>query len=120
MELMKGKDNVIVYIDKFLIHSQIHEQLLATLDLIMNRLSENNKKINLSKCFCGTYKVSYLGFRLIPNSIKSGKDKLCIKPAHQTQKELLPVFARNGWGSLAQTDRFFLKIKKSRRNVVCG
>jgi hypothetical protein len=42
----------------------------------MQRLEENNMKINLRKCFFGNTEVNYLGFRLTPTVIKPGKDKL--------------------------------------------
>ena len=73
---MEGIDNVIVYIDDLLIHSQTHEQHLASLETVMTRLEENNIKVNLSKCFFGNTEVSYLCFRLTPHGIKPGKDKL--------------------------------------------
>jgi hypothetical protein len=47
-----------------------------SLELVMQRLEENNMKINLSKCFFGNTEVNYLGFRLTPSGIKPGKDKL--------------------------------------------
>jgi hypothetical protein len=57
-KLMDGIDNIIVYIDDLLIHSQIHEQHLINLGIVMTRLSENNMKINVSKCFFGNTEVS--------------------------------------------------------------
>jgi hypothetical protein len=73
---MDGIDNVIVYIDDLLVHSQTHEQHLISLDIVMTRLSENNMKINVSKCFFGNAEVRNLGFRLTPQGIKPGKEKL--------------------------------------------
>jgi putative transposase len=75
-ELLHGIDNVIVYIDDLLIRSRSHEHHLSILDIVMTRLSENNMKINVSKCFFCNTEVSYLGFRLTPQGIKPGKDKL--------------------------------------------
>jgi hypothetical protein len=40
----------------------------------MNRLFENNMKINLSKCL--SIEVSYMSFRPMRSGIKPGKDKL--------------------------------------------
>jgi hypothetical protein len=60
-KLFDGIDNFIVYIDDLLIHSKSHE---------------NNMKINVAKYFFGNTEVNYLGFRLTPESIKPGKDKL--------------------------------------------
>ena len=66
-------NNVIVYIDDLLTHSQNHEQHLESLEMVMQRLEENNMKINLSKCFFGNTEVSYLGFKLTPSAIKPGQ-----------------------------------------------
>jgi hypothetical protein len=75
-KLMDGIDNVIVYIDDLLIHSKTHEHHLQILDVVMTRLADNNMKINVAKCFFGNTEVNYLGFRLTPEGIKPGKDKL--------------------------------------------
>jgi hypothetical protein len=42
----------------------------------MSRLADNNVKINVAKYFFGNTEVNYLGFRLTPQGIKPGKDKL--------------------------------------------
>jgi hypothetical protein len=42
----------------------------------MQKLEENNMKINLSKCFFGNTEINYLGFRLTPTGIKPSKYKL--------------------------------------------
>ena len=68
--------NVIVYIDDLLVHSQNHEDHLVTLEETFKRLHKSSMKINLKKCFFGSREVSYLGFRLTPNGILPGKDKL--------------------------------------------
>ena len=73
---MDGIDNIIVYIDDLLIHSKSHEHHLQILDVVMACLLENNMKINVAKCFFGNTEVNYLGFRLTPEGIKPGKDKL--------------------------------------------
>jgi hypothetical protein len=69
-------ENVIVYIDNLLIHSKTHEHHLIILDIVMTRLADNNMMINIAKCFFGNTEVNYLGFRLTPQGIKPGKDKL--------------------------------------------
>ena len=68
--------NVIVYIDDLLIHSRSHTQHLETLEETFKRLRKAGMKISLKKCFFGSKEVSYLGFRLTPEGIKPGKDKL--------------------------------------------
>ncbi len=59
--------NVIVYIDN------LHEQYLQSLEEDMQRLEENNMKINQSNCFFRNTEVSNLVFRLTATGIKPGK-----------------------------------------------
>jgi Reverse transcriptase (RNA-dependent DNA polymerase)/RNase H-like domain found in reverse transcriptase/Integrase zinc binding domain/Integrase core domain len=73
---VKGIPNVIVYIDDLLIHTKTHEEHLKILRQIFDRLLEHNLKVNLKKCEFGSQNVSYLGFRLTPEGIKPGLDKL--------------------------------------------
>jgi hypothetical protein len=68
--------NVIVYIDNLLVHSASHDEHLATLSKVLQRLVTHNIKINLQKCVFGSKEVSYLGFRLTKEGIKPGIDKL--------------------------------------------
>ncbi len=68
--------NVIVYIDDLLIHSDTHERHLQILEQVLQRLQQNHLKINLEKCIFGNKEVSYLGFTLTPEGIKPGKNKL--------------------------------------------
>ena len=75
-KIMDKLKNVIVYIDDLLIHSKTHDDHLVTLDEELQRLTDNNMKINLAKCHFGNTEVSYLGFRLTPEGITPGKDKL--------------------------------------------
>ncbi len=85
---MDNISNITVYIDDLLVHSQSHEQHLMSLELVMQRLEENNMKINLSKCFFGNREVNYLEFRLTPSGIKPGKDKLkAVKNAKLPQRK---------------------------------
>jgi hypothetical protein len=62
----------------------------------MQRLEENNMKINLSKCFFSKTEVNYLGFRLTPSGNQPGKDKLkAVENAKIPQtKEEIKSFAR--------------------------
>jgi len=73
---LKDIQNVIVYIDDLLIHTHSHEQQIETLRRVFERLQKHNLKINLKKCFFGSTNVSYLGFRLTPEGILPGRDKL--------------------------------------------
>jgi hypothetical protein len=91
--VLKDIPNVIVYIDDLIIHTDTHKKHRATLRLVFDRLRANNLKVNLKKCEFGSTSVSYLGFRLTPEGIKPGTDKLkavgqtppptCIKEVRQ-------------------------------------
>jgi hypothetical protein len=74
--VLRNLQNVIVYIDDLLIHSDTHERHLQTLEQVLQRLQQNHLKINLEKCIFGNKEVSYLGFTLTPEGIKPGKNKL--------------------------------------------
>jgi len=77
MELaMKGVDKVLVYIDDLLAHSDTHAEHRRTLQLLFNRLRNVCLKLNPEKCEFGATNVSYLGFRLTPDGILPGTDKL--------------------------------------------
>ena len=68
--------NVIAYIDDLLVHTRTHEEQLDSLDQLFVRLNKNGLKINLKKSFFGCEEVGYLGFRLTPNGVLPGTDKL--------------------------------------------
>jgi Reverse transcriptase (RNA-dependent DNA polymerase) len=74
--VVKGIDNVVVYIDDLIIHSQTHEQHLESLDKVFTRLAAHNLCVNLKKCVFGSSETSYLSFRLTKNGIFPGTDKL--------------------------------------------
>jgi hypothetical protein len=74
--VVKGIDNVMVYIDDLIIHSQTHDQHLKTLDEVFTRLTAHNLTVNLKKFVFGSSETSYLGFRLMKNGIFPGTDKL--------------------------------------------
>jgi Reverse transcriptase (RNA-dependent DNA polymerase) len=48
--VVKGKDNVAVYIDDLIIHSKTHEQHLESLDKVFTQLAAHNLCVNLKKC----------------------------------------------------------------------
>ena len=73
---LKGINNVIVYIDDLLIHSHTHEEHIKVLDVVFSRLAQHGLKVNFKKCEFASKEVSYLGFRLTPEGIKPGTDKL--------------------------------------------
>jgi RNase H-like domain found in reverse transcriptase/Reverse transcriptase (RNA-dependent DNA polymerase)/Integrase zinc binding domain len=73
--VLRNLQNVIVYINDLLIHSDTHEQQLQILEQVLERLQQNHLKINLEKCIFGNKEVSYLGFTLTLEGIKPGKNK---------------------------------------------
>ena len=77
MELtVKGLHNIIVYIDDLLVHNSDHAQHRLSLQTLFNRLRAANLKLNIEKCEFGSENVTYLGFRLTPQGILPGTDKL--------------------------------------------
>jgi hypothetical protein len=73
---MHGMSNVIVYIDDLLLHTSTHAHHRQQLQQLFDRLRKSGLKVNLKKCEFGATNVSYLGFRLTPNGILPGADKL--------------------------------------------
>jgi hypothetical protein len=75
-------ENVLVYINNLLVHTDMHEKNLEVLDQVLVRLHKNHLKTNLDKCVFGNKEVSYLnsyfGFTLTPepgkNKFKAIKD----------------------------------------------
>ena len=53
-----------------------HAEHRAQLAKLFNRLRNTNLKVNLKKCEFGADNVSYLGYRLTPEGILPGADKL--------------------------------------------
>ena len=68
--------NVLAYIDDLLVHTKDHNTHLQILEELFIRLRKHGLKINLPKSFFGAVEVSYLGFKLTPQGIKPGSDKL--------------------------------------------
>ena len=68
--------NVIAYIDDLLVHTKDHNQHLEILDELFTRLRKHGLKLNLPKSHFGCREVGYLGFRLTPEGVKPGIDKL--------------------------------------------
>ena len=73
---VKDMDRIIVYIDDLLAHAHTHDQHRKDLNELFHRLRNVNLKLNLKKCEFGSTNVSYLGFRLTPQGILPGIDKL--------------------------------------------
>ncbi len=75
-QVLRGLQNILIYIDDELIHTDTHEKHLEALEQVLLRLHQHHLKINLDKCLFGDQQVSYLGFTLTPEGIKPGDAKL--------------------------------------------
>jgi hypothetical protein len=75
-QVLRGIQNVLIYIDDVLVHTHTHERHLEVLEQVLMKLHRNHLKINLEKCLIGDQEVSYLGFTLAPQAIKPGRAKL--------------------------------------------
>jgi hypothetical protein len=73
---MNGLENVRVYINDLMVHTASHQLHREILQQLFHRLRKTGLKVNLAKCEFGSTEVAYLGFRLTPNGILPGKDKL--------------------------------------------
>jgi len=73
---LKNIRNIVIYIDDILCHNSTHAEHRKTLQQVFDRLRKTNLKINLKKCHFGSTNVSFLGFRLTPEGILPGSDKL--------------------------------------------
>jgi hypothetical protein len=82
--------NILAYIDDFLSHTKDHGKHFEVLDELFTRLRKHGLKINQPKSFFGATEVSYLGFKLTPDGIKPGVDKLkavaAVKPPNNITK----------------------------------
>jgi len=75
-QVLRGLQNILIYIDDMLIHTDTHKKHLEALERVLLRLHQHHLKINLDKCLFGDKQVSYLGFTLTPEGIKPGEAKL--------------------------------------------
>jgi len=75
-QVLRGLQNILIYSDDVLIHTDTHEKHLEALEQVLRRLHPHHLKIKLDKCLFGDKQVSYLGFTLTPEGIKPGEAKL--------------------------------------------
>jgi hypothetical protein len=85
--------NILAYIDNLLVHTKDHGKHLEILDELFTRLRKHGLKINLPKSFFGATEVSYLGFKLTPDGIKPGADKLKAVAAAKLPNDITEVRA---------------------------
>jgi hypothetical protein len=74
--VLRGLQNILIYIDNVLIHTNTNERHLEALLQVLLRLHCHHLKINLDKCLFGDQQVSYLGFTLTPQGKKPGEAKV--------------------------------------------
>jgi hypothetical protein len=70
-QVLRGIQNVLIYMDDVLVHTDTHEWHLEVLEQLLMKLHRN-----LEICLLGDQQVSYLGFTLTPQGIKNGIAKL--------------------------------------------
>ncbi len=75
-QVLRGLQNILIYIDDVLIHTDTREKHLEALEQVLMRLHQHHLEINLDKCLFGDKQVSYLGFTLTMEGIKPGEAKL--------------------------------------------
>jgi hypothetical protein len=73
---LKGLIDVIVYINDILLQSRNDFEHREQLEKIFIRLRNLGLKVNLAKCEFSATNGSYLGYRLTPDIIFQGSDKL--------------------------------------------
>ncbi len=79
--------------DDILVHTKDHCKHLEVLDELFTRLRKHGLKINLPKSFFGATEVSYLGFKLTPDGIKPGADKLKAVAAAKPPNDITEIRA---------------------------
>jgi hypothetical protein len=75
-QVLRGLQNILIYTNDVLIHTDSHEKHLEALEQVLTRLQQHHLKINLDKCLFGDKQVLYLGFTLTPEGIWLGEAKL--------------------------------------------
>ena len=75
-EVLRGKANLISFIDDVLAHTRDHERQLATLDVCFAQLRGYNLKLSPEKSTFGASETEYLGFKIMADGILPGTDKV--------------------------------------------
>ncbi len=65
-QVLGGIQNVLIYIDDVLVHTDTHECHSEVVEQVLLKLHRNHLKINLEKCLFRDQQVSFLGFTLTP------------------------------------------------------
>ena len=59
--ITEGVPNLLVYLDDLMAHCRDHEEMLATLEQLLDRMSRYNMKLSLQKCTFGGNNCTFLG-----------------------------------------------------------
>ena len=70
--------HALVYIDDFLLLGKTFEQHLTSLDLVLSRLKSSGLKLKPEKCSLFKDRLTYLGYEISSDGIRSDPDKLAI------------------------------------------
>jgi len=71
--VLRDIQNILVYINGLLVHTNTHEKHLQVLNIVLARLHKNHLTINLEKWGFSNKEVFYLGFTLTLEGIKPRK-----------------------------------------------
>jgi Reverse transcriptase (RNA-dependent DNA polymerase) len=89
-QVLRGLQNVLIYIDDMLIHTDTHERHLEVLEQVLLRLHRNHLKINPDKCLFGNQQV---GFTLTLQGIKPGEAKLRSIKLAKAPTDVKPIWS---------------------------
>jgi putative transposase len=74
--IMRGIREVLTYIDDILVHTRDHASHLESLEKVFLRLRKYGLKLNVAKSIFGASEVTYLGYKITPEGIQPGDEKL--------------------------------------------
>ena len=75
--ILRGIDNVCVYIDDILVTGASEQEHLQTLDEVLTRLGEAGLKLKRSKCFFLQMSEEYLGHNISAEGLRPTQEKVC-------------------------------------------
>ena len=75
--ILRGIDNVCVYIDNILVTGASEQEHLQMLDEVFMRLGEAGLKLKRLKCFFLQTSVEYLGHNIPAEGLRPTQEKVC-------------------------------------------
>ncbi|KAJ0171192.1 hypothetical protein K1T71_013391 [Dendrolimus kikuchii] len=91
---------MLAYLDDLIIFSSTYETHLEDLDKVLRKLSENNLRVNFSKCRFGCSTIKYLGHLITPVGLKVDPAKIAPivqSPAPKNLKHLMTFLQTCSW-----------------------